>query len=80
MAIAMAMAGKQKKKNFGENLGTRIIIVVVGGLCMPHGHVIWHCGYSLSLNWQNVFLLLSAWLISRVIALRFVALALMLFF
>jgi hypothetical protein len=40
MAMAMAMAKKQKKMNFGANSGTIGAVVVLGGLCMPHGRVI----------------------------------------
>ena len=40
MAMVMAMAKKQEKTNFGANKGTKAIVVVLGGLCMPHGRVI----------------------------------------
>ena len=50
MAMVMAMAKKQKKMNFGANKGTRAAVVVLGGLCMPHGRVICTYGRSMSLN------------------------------
>ena len=56
---------KAEKMNFGANKGTRATVVVLGGLCMPHGRVICTYGRSMSLNQQNV--LLPAWLISRAI-------------
>jgi hypothetical protein len=41
MAMAMAMDGKQKKLNLDANkgTGTRAFVVILGGLCMPHGNV-----------------------------------------
>jgi hypothetical protein len=50
MPMVMAMAKKQKKMNFGANKGTRATVVVLGGLCMPHGRVICTYGRSMSLN------------------------------
>jgi hypothetical protein len=40
MAMAMAMAKKQKNEFWRELEGTRAAVVVLDGLCMPHGHVI----------------------------------------
>ena len=65
MAMVMAMAKKQKKMNFGANKGTRATVIVLGGLCMPHGRVIWTYGRYTSPNHQNARL--PAWVISRLI-------------
>ena len=63
--MAMAMAKKQEKMNFGANQGTRATVVVLGGLCMPHGRVIWTYGRYTTQNHQNARL--PARLISRLI-------------
>ena len=64
MVMAMAMAGKKMTMHFDVNLATRAVVVVLGGLCMPHGRVICPYGHYTTPNRQYV--LLSARLISQV--------------
>jgi hypothetical protein len=65
MAMATAMAEKQKKWIFWREQRHKNCYCCFGWAVYAHGHVIWACGYSVSLNWQDVFL--TVWLISRLI-------------
>jgi hypothetical protein len=39
--------------NVGPNYGTRAVVVVLGGLCMPHVRFIWANGHYTTPNCHN---------------------------